>query len=279
MIDKTIIENTKEKSISAYLLGKGVIQDTKRSTPKNSFFHSPFTDDRSASLIVNEHKNTFFDYSAQMGGDVIKICMEMERLTFNQSVEKLSGLNLAPVKPKEETQNELIIDKVSELKNLHLEDYLHFERKINVSLCFKYLCEVHFHFTNNPKKKQYGIGIKNDKGGYDLRSKYSKIATNPKAITTINPGQKTVLVFEGFMDFLSAVTVFNKHPEHTIIILNGSAMICFVDFSRYDKIKFYGDNDRGGNTTLSKMPKTTVDCRFLFKAYNDFNEFLIKTSK
>ncbi|MBK0383548.1 toprim domain-containing protein [Pedobacter sp. SD-b] len=276
MIDQSILDQVKEKSISDYLQSKGVLKDAKRSTAKNSFFHSPFTDDRTASLNVNEHKNSFFDYSAQLGGDIIKLCMELERCEFKTAVEKLSGLNLSNVKPPEETFNELVITKTHELKNLHLEDYLHYERKINVSLCYSYIQEVHFHFSKNPEKKQYAVGFKNDKGGFDLRSKFSKVAKSPKWFTTINPGTKKVSVFEGFMDFLSAVTFWNMKPAHTVIILNGSAMIHFVDFMPYSDISFYGDNDTGGNKAFAQMPPHTKDKRGLFNGYNDFNEFLVK---
>ncbi|TKB96865.1 CHC2 zinc finger domain-containing protein [Pedobacter cryophilus] len=276
MINPEIITQVKEKSISEYLKSRNVTQDLKRSTSKNSFFNSPFTDDRTASLIVNENKNTFFDYSYQKGGDIIMLVQELERVDFHTAIEKLSGLSLAQVKTKEETQNDLIIDSISELKNLHLEDYLHYERKINVALCFQYLNEVHFHFSNNPNKKQYAVGFKNDKGGFDLRSSYSKIATAPKWYTTINPGHSSVSVFEGFMDFLSAVTYWGKQPTNTAIILNGSAMIPFVDFSPYTECFFFGDNDKGGNKTIAQMPDKTKDCRYIFKGYGDFNDFLVQ---
>lgn len=278
MINPEIIQSVKEKSISEYLRAKNVKQDTKRSTSKNSFFYSPFTNERTASLVVNESKNTFFDNSYQIGGDVIKICMELEKCDFKTALEKLSGLNLTQTKPQEQEHNILIVDKVHELRNLHLEDYLTLERKINVSICYKYLCEVHFHYSNNPKKKLYAVGFKNDLGGYEIRNAFTKVMKVPKTITTINPGCKSVSVFEGFMDFLSAVTYWQKQPTNTIIVLNGTSMISHADLTPYEKIYFYGDNGKGGNKTLAQMPSYTKDCRSIFKGYGDFNEFLVKTS-
>ena len=66
------------------------------------------------------------------------------------------------------------------------------------------------------------LGFKNDRGGFELRNKFLKLSTSPKAITTIHGAAKALNVFEGFMDYLSALTYYNTSQlEGTAIILNG----------------------------------------------------------
>lgn len=167
---------------------------------------------------------------------------------------------------KDEKKSDLEIIEVKPLSNNNLVNYLRFERQINIELAREFLHEVHF---QNKQKKQYAIGFKNDKGGFELRNKFLKIATSPKWITTI-PGTETKNIFEGFMDFLSAITYFNCKPKETIIVLNSATLIEKVDLT--GKIKFWGDNDNTGNECFSKM--NAIDERALFSGYKDFNEFL-----
>lgn len=56
-------------------------------------------------------------------------------------------------------------------------------------------------------KSYFAIGFRNDAGGYELRSEHFKGGSTPKHITTINNGSNTILVFEGFMDFLFYLTL------------------------------------------------------------------------
>lgn len=271
MISETIITETKAKSITAYLLSQNIQLDGKRSSKKYSFFHSPFGGDKTASFVVNESKNTFYDHSKGFGGDIIKACELIEKVDFQTAVQRISGLSLQTIHLTERKESDFKITEVKQLENLHLEDYLHYTRKINTSLAFKYLHQVHF--TSNTKK-QYAIGFKNDKGGFELRNEFIKIATSPKWFTTI-PGTKRCSVFEGFMDFLSAITFFNMQPTDTCIILNSANLVGHVDFSPYTKIRFFGDADTAGDKCLSQIPNA-IDARSIFKGYKDFNDFLVQ---
>lgn len=56
-------------------------------------------------------------------------------------------------------------------------------------------------------KEYYGIGFKNDSGGYEIRNPYIKTSSAPKDIKTITNNAKEAVVFEGFFDFLSFITI------------------------------------------------------------------------
>lgn len=259
------LEEIKKTSCSYYILSLGFAKDRK-SNNNFSFFKSPFRNEKTASLAVNERKNTWFDYGAGFGGDIIKLVMLCEQIDFKTAIEKLKGSSFSQVSISQRVESTLIITDVKELTNNNLLNYLRHERKINCDLAKKYLREIHF---ENKGKNQYAIGFKNDKGGYELRNKFLKISTSPKWITTIK-GTETQNIFEGFMDFLSAITYFNCEPKETIVVLNSVSMISRIELN--GKLRFWGDNDNAGNNCFNKI--NAIDERKLFAGYKDFNEFL-----
>jgi len=266
-MDLTLIKSI---SCTDYLLNRGYTKD-KKSNNNFSFFKSPLREEKTASFAVNERKNTWFDYGSGFGGDVIKLVMLLDNIEFKDAIDKLNESTYSCISIKEEAVPEFFITNIKPLTNNNLLNYLRNDRKINLDLAKKYCQEVHF---ENKKKKQYAIGFKNDKGGYELRNKFLKIATSPKWITTI-AGTEEKNIFEGFMDFLSAITYFNCEPKETVIVLNSASMINRVELN--GRIKFWGDNDKTGNETLEKIRTNSivvVDKRGLYKNYKDFNEFL-----
>ena len=59
---------------------------------------SPFKSEKTPSLIVTPQKQIWYDFSAQIGGDIFKFVQEYEGVDFKQSLEilaKQAGLNLA----------------------------------------------------------------------------------------------------------------------------------------------------------------------------------------
>lgn len=254
----------KQKSCSEYLQSKGFELDRK-SNSKYSFFKSPFRDERTASLCINENKNTWFDYGAGFGGDVIRLVEIYEKVDFKEACMILNGSSFKNIKPQKK-KSDLVIDDVRNLSNKNLINYLRYDRRINISLAKKYVKEVYFTLKN---KKQYAIGFENDKGGFELRNKYLKISTAPKWFSSIK-GDGATNIFEGFMDFLSLMTYYNLEPTENVIILNSVSMIEKVDI--VGDVKFWGDNDKAGDACLSKI--TAIDMRGLYKPYKDINEFL-----
>ena len=84
-------------------------------------------------------------------------------------------------------------------------------RGINIELAKRECKELHF--TNNGKPF-FAIGFPNMAGGYEVRNSFFKGCIAPKDITHIRqqgePREKC-LVFEGFMDYLSFLTLRMKN--------------------------------------------------------------------
>lgn len=262
MIDLNAI---KEKSCVDYLESKGFHLE-KKSSDRYSFFKSPFRDERTASFCVNNSKNTWFDYGAGFGGDIIKLVEIIEEIDFKSAIEQLNNSEYREVKFTQ-PKSPIEIINVRPLQRSYLIGYL-ISRKIDVDLAKIYLKEIQFKLYGRPK---LAIGFENDKGGFELRNEYLKISTSPKWITTINGNEKQN-VFEGFMDFLSLISKYKKVPKETCIILNSVSLIGKAEIK--EGAKFFGDNDKAGDECFLKMPKA-IDKRGLFAGYKDINDWLM----
>jgi hypothetical protein len=67
----------------------------------------------------------------------------------------------------------------------------------------------------------------NDKGGYELNNKPDfKDCIAPKAITTFRNHASSCLVFEGFWDFISYLTIQKiERTKHDVAVLNSVANV------------------------------------------------------
>jgi hypothetical protein len=99
-------------------------------------------------------------------------------------------------------------------------DYLK-ERSINTDIAKRYCSEIHYSIAG---KNYFAIGFPNDAGGGELRNWNFKGSISPKNITTYNNASDTVMVFEGFMDFLSYLSLKdNPSPTIDTAVLNSTA--------------------------------------------------------
>lgn len=141
--------------------------------------------------------------------------------------------------------------------------------------------EVHYELDG---RRYFGLGFKNDSGGYEIRNPQIKICLEKKDITSIRNGCDTIRIFEGFSDYLSFRILENtleKEPSD-YVILNSVSMIHRTSqlLTQYQKIELYLDNDPTGDTATENLRKTyphATDERILFRNHKDLNEFLQDT--
>lgn len=267
-IEQQIIDRCKLVSCTYYLQMIGYVKENKGSG-KYSFFKSPFRDEKTASFSINEHRNSWCDFGTGRSGDCITLVQLIEGVDFPTAIKKLSVLGYIPLPQKKDNTEPIEILEVKPLKNNALISYLRDQRGINISLVIDFVKEVHFLNNGN---KQYAIGFENDKGGFELRNKFIKIGTAPKAITTIPGKNNNASVFEGFIDWFSAVSYYGKHSDNTIIILNSVVFVNQVPKTVYDKIYYFGDNDKAGDDCFKQLHKA-IDMRGIFEGFEDFNDF------
>ncbi|MCL2869246.1 DNA primase [Candidatus Saccharibacteria bacterium] len=108
---------------------------------------SPFTSEKTPSFMVSPEKRIWHDFSSNKGGDVFSFVMEVEGMTFHESVEylaKKAGVDLSLYSSKDSADlakkraRMLEINKLAEryyqtilTKNKHAMDYVFYKRNLN----------------------------------------------------------------------------------------------------------------------------------------------------
>jgi hypothetical protein len=151
-------------------------------------------------------------------------------------------------------------------------------RKIPFHIAHKFLHEVHY---SNNGKRYYSLGFRNDKGGFELRNEKFKGCTHPKTITTFEvPESKTVYLFEGFFDFLSALAFFGtSKPRNTVVVVNSLSCLPHAKerLKQAETMHTFLDRDSSGIKAVEKLRLENhciVDRSVIYEGYKDFNEFL-----
>lgn len=255
----------------------------------NDFWYlSPLRDERTPSFKINRKLNRWYDYGMGKGGNLIDFAILYHGCTIGELLQNLNG-NLSLQKPvfrqairKTEQENRLVVVRDFALSSYALLRYLE-QRRISVEIADSYCREVSYELNG---KTYYGIGFKNDFGGYEIRNPYFKASSSPKGITTISNGADEVFVFEGFMDFLSFRTIHKNEYENRFdfLILNS---VSFFEKARpfmegHKAIRLYLDRDTTGQNysqyalSLSKKYK---DESGLYQNYKDLNEWVVNFGK
>jgi DNA primase len=255
---------------------------------KDFFIHSPFRAEKTPSFKINPIKNTWYDFGAGFGGTILDLVMKLENKDTKQAVKRLKELagdtttsnNNFFSFPQHNTfnQSNKIIDyEIRELNNKALLDYLK-SRKIDYRASKQHLKEIYYSIKG---KSYFGLAFSNNSGGYEIRNKYFKGVVGKKDITTIMNAEekkKELIVFEGFMDFLSYLTI-KPNTGKDFIILNSVALVdkSIQIITQYNNVSLALDNDQAGDIATKKIiehiPKAT-DVRKFYKNYKDLNEYI-----
>ena len=116
-------------------------------------------------------------------------------------------------------------------------------------------------------KTYFVVGFPNISGGYELRNRYFKGCLAPKDITHIRQQgeQRDVCyLFEGFMDYLSFLTIrMNNNPEEPrteeqdYMVLNSVTNLSKAEqlLRPYTRIGSFLDNDQAGQRAYENLKK------------------------
>ena len=289
------LQEIKQISIRQYLADLGIYP--AKDSSRYGMYHSPFREDHNASMKVDYPKNLWMDYGANEGGTLIDLVMKMEQCSLYEAISKLerkySCADVGTYKcnniPKDDfsfhrgktdsdkksTEPSITIQNVQPISNPALLEYLN-ERRINIDIARIHCSEVHYSVN---KKPYYAVGFQNDKGGYELRSKYFKGCTS-KDITSEKRNNHHCLLFEGFMDYLSFLTMKNiQNLPIDVIVLNSLSNLPKVKstLESYKSISTFLDNDQAGKRAVQKLEsicKDVIDQSFLYSKHKDLNEYL-----
>lgn len=250
-------------------------------------YHSPFRDDHDASMKVDYNKNVWFDYGTGKGGTLIDLVMRIENCTNGEAIrlleQHISGLSSFSFHRNDNTnilpsngKPGFNIQKVAELSNPALLQYLK-ERKINIDAAKEHCKEIHYSLGN---KEYFAIGFQNDANGYELRNKYFKGCTNKDITTYLGSNRDNCLVFEGFMDYLSFLSLKGlKSPIQDAVILNSITNLpkALNFIQSHPKVYTYLDNDEAGRKTTEQIKSvccSVSDQSPRYREYKDLNDLL-----
>ena len=251
---------------------------------KEAWYLNPFAKENHASFKINKTLNYWYLHSEGIGGNNT----DFMKKYLNTSVKNV--LEWAEKQTFSSFQQQIISNKnleklpknyeILEIKNIEhsaLLEYLNDRKVVNQA---KFTQEIHYRMNG---KNYFGIGFKNDSGGYEIRNKFAKICLGKKDISTIKNGSKSVKIFEGFFDFLSFKNIekyLEKEPSD-YIILNSVSMIYKAQKSLedYKNIELYFDNDEAGNRAVEILKNelnNAEDGRVFYQNFKDLNEYLIQ---
>ena len=249
---------------------------------KEAWYVNPFANEFQASFKINKNLNYWYLHSEGIGGKNVDFMKKYLNASVNevliwaekQNFSSFHKQNISNRKEENLPKTYEIID-VKEVQHPALLEYLK-SRKVENQIDF--LDEIHYRMND---KNYFGIGFKNDSGGYEIRNKYSKICLGKKDISTIKNDSESLRIFEGFFDFLSFKNVekFLEKEPSDYLILNSVSMIHNIKNSlgNYEKVELYLDNDEAGNRAveiISNEIQNARDCRVLYSDFKDLNEYL-----
>ncbi|MBP1615867.1 MAG: primase [Bacteroidetes bacterium] len=274
------MKNSNYISIKQYLEDKGIHPVKDRGY--YGMYLSPLRNDSNPSLKVDYDKNLWYDFGVDKGGSIVDIVMKLENCSLAEAFRKLEKSssfhrNDTPAISPKPTNREsvLTITDIQPLTHPALLDYLR-ERSINTDIAKQYCSAIHYSIADKP---YFAVGFRNDTGGWELRNRYFKGSTSSKNITTINNNNDAVMLFEGFMDFLSYLSLKqNASPTIDSAILNSIANLpkAIPFLQTHQTIHAFLDNDDAGKRavqSLSPVCKEVIDQSVFYRNHKDLNDY------
>jgi DNA primase len=249
------------------------------------WYLSPLRSERTASFKVDSKRNLWYDFGTSEGGTVIDFAIRYLRCSVSEVLSRLQ--HAAPVtwnySPRPEMvqspdEQKLRLSAVVPLCSPALLQYLA-SRKISLELAKQYCAELRFEVNG---KHYFGVGFANQSKGWEIRNQFQKYASAPKDISVLKTGSDRVLVFEGFMDFLSFLSLPRpgQHIHSDYVILNGIGLFqrAVPLLSAYRERGLYFDRDTAGKqmtaVALGLGPGYS-DHSSLYQGFKDLNDYLV----
>ena len=283
------LSRIKRYPIVEYLERKGI--KPVRRTPSYALYRSPLREETQPSFKVNTEKNLWIDYGEGRGGSIIDLCMRMEGCTLSEAI-RLLGQN-APVNGTYSFLNDFVpnnsqpvmavngarrLIEISDTLPSHFQEYLTKVRCINLEKAMPFLKCISYEVRG---RHYQAIGFANLSGGYELRDdKTFKGTIAPKDITPIFTDRaEPVCIFEGFMDFLSFLSMKEEVTNHCLVmnsVSNVARTIRYLNDRHLTHIRAFLDNDEAGRRAVQDFIKAgfhVEDMNIHYKDFKDLNEY------
>lgn len=289
------LSRIKRYPIVEYLERKGI--KPVRRTPSYVLYRSPLREETHPSFKVDTEKNLWIDYGEGRGGSIIDLCMRMEGCTLSEAIRRLgqnasddgtySFLNdFVPnnTQPVMAVNGARRLIEISDTLPPHFQEYLTKVRCINLEKAMPFLKCISYEVRG---WRYQAISFANLSGGYELRDdKTFKGTIAPKDITPIFTDRtEPVCIFEGFMDFLSFLSMKEEITNHCLVmnsVSNVARTIRYLNDRHLTHIRAFLDNDEAGRRAVQDFIKAGFhieDMNIHYKDFKDLNEYHVSRAR
>lgn len=255
------------------------------------WYKSPLRQEQTPSFKVDAALNCWYDFGLGKGGNIIDLAAELYQSTDLRYLMRCIA-NSYPV-PSVQTAASSYHQRhsvpsmerfeVVPLEHRALVAYLQ-ERGIPAHIAKAKCKEAHYSVNG---KSYFSVSFENVSGGWELRNRYFKGCRGRKDISYLpwarDEPSTECAVFEGFIDYLSALTLDIISGADAIIlnsVVNVNKAVPYL--KGYPTIKCYLDNDNAGQSALAELTaiygSAVIDRSTLYSEFNDLNDFLVNQS-
>ena len=277
------IEEAKRIRIVDYLHSLGYSPVKQQGV--NLWYKSPFREESEASFKVNTEREQWYDFGLGKGGNIIALAAHLyatdhvpyilERIAEQTPHVRPVSFSFGKQNSSEPSFQQL---EIVPLSSPALLAYLQ-GRGINIELAKRECSEARF--THNGKR-YFAIAFPNGSGGYEIRNRYFKGCIAPKEISHIRQSGKarnTCYVFEGFMDFLSFLSMKEEVNNRCLVmnsVSNIGRSISYLNNHQVSSIRTFLDNDDAGRRAVLEFVKAgfkVEDMSVHYGNFKDLNEY------
>ena len=255
------------------------------------WYLAPYRGERTPSFRVNVAKQLWYDFGLGKGGDIFTLAGELlqsdDFMAQARFIAEAANMTVAgwekPTYLPKPTEPVFEDVEVAPLLRSPLTEYLA-ERGIPYAIASRHCCRLNYGVRG---KRYFAVGFPNMAGGYEVRSRFFKGCIPPKSVSLVkseDTPSNECLVFEGFMDFLSAETL-QVTGNADCLVLNSVANVGKATelLDGYGRIGCFLDRDEAGRRTLAALTKRygerVADRSILYDGCKDLNEHLQQTTK
>ena len=246
------------------------------------WYSAPYRMERRPSFKVDINRNVWFDFGIGKGGDIFDLAGEFigsEDFLLRAAFIARNGAYPLPIieHPQRNEEKEPVFNDiwVRPLQDTRLLGYLE-ERGINAHVAIPNCEEVRYRVRG---KRYYAIGFRNEAGGMELRNRIFKGCIPPKDISLKRNGSDVCSVFEGFMDYLSAMQLGIIASDWLVLNSVSNMEKALKVLGGYHRIECYLDNDNAGRRTLERLRadfgEKVIDRSSLYADHKDLNDYLL----
>ena len=260
------------------------------------WYLSPLREEDNPSFKVNDRTNEWYDFGIAEGGDLIELGKHLYHTDDVRKVLMLiSGSHAALAKePKRAARLQVhhAEDRMGDVRIMPLSHHALLSyvqsRGIDVGIAKTFCQEIHYVLR---QKAYFAIAFANRSGGYEMRNPYYKGCVRNKDVTRIchaaDRRQEHICVFEGFMDFLSYMTLCRQgnmtvciDEKIDVLVMNSVANMkkSLECLEQYKEIHCYLDNDLAGQKTVETFKglfgERVKNEAVRYGEYKDLNDML-----